>query len=140
MSVQGVSRTCRLKRFEFPKYWEEIVENLASAEQVVARIKELYAAYQSKEGEGISFSLQDDQGNKLHVGCSDEGWVVMYDPIEGVGSIAVGNKRARGHKPFLFPEWTDFERRHLVDPGIAEAIVRLWVETGRLSDAVTWVA
>jgi hypothetical protein len=138
MTIQSVSR-CRLKRYEFPKYWEEIVENLASADQVLARIKEVYTNYQAKEGEGISFSLQDDQGDTFHVGCSDEGWVLMYDAKEGIGRIALGDRHARGHKPFLFPEWTDFERKHLIAPSLAETVVRLWIETGRLSDEVTWV-
>ena len=138
MSVQSVNRTCRLKRFQFPRYWEEIVENPASAEQALARIKELHAAYQPKQSEGISFTLEDDQNNKLHVGCSDEGWVLMYDPKEGAGRIAVGNRGAKGHKAFLFPEWTDFERRYLITMSSAERVVKQWVETGRLSDDVTW--
>ena len=139
MSIKSVNRWCQLKRFEFPKYWEEIVENPAPAEEILARIKALCASYTAKEGEGISFSLQDDQGDKFHVGCSDEGWVLMYDPKHKAGRIAVGNRHAKGHKPFLFPEWTDIERKHLVAPSVAEKVLGLWIETGRLSDEVTWV-
>jgi hypothetical protein len=139
MSVQRISRSCRLKRFEFPKYWEQIVENPTSAEQALARIKELHSSYESEEGEGICFFIEDDQGEQLHVGCSDEGWVLTYHPKKGAVKAAVGDLRARGHKPFLIPEWTDIERKHLIAAGVAETAVSLWIKSGRLSDSVTWV-
>lgn len=132
-------RSCRLKRFEFPRYWEEISEDPGSAEGLLDRIKELSANYRSTEGEGIAFSIQDDRGDEFRVGCSEEGWVLMYDPKEGTGRIALGNRREAGYKPFLFPEWTDFERKYLVDPTMAERVVMFWIETGQLSDDVTWV-
>jgi hypothetical protein len=139
MGVQSADRSCLLRRFEFPKYREEIVENLESSAQALARIKQLYASYEATEGEGISFFLENDRGDQLHVGCSDEGWTLTHDPKQGTVKAAVGDSRARGYKGFLIPEWADFERKHLIAPIIAEAVVKLWVETGQLSDAVTWV-
>jgi len=76
MSIQSPNRSCRLKRFEFPRYWEEIVENPLPADQLVARIKQLHAGYQPEKAEGISSFLEDNQGNHFQVGCSDEGWVL----------------------------------------------------------------
>ena len=99
-----MNRMCRLRRFEFPKYWEKIVENLESADQLLACIKELHGAYQPKEGEGIAFYLEVNQGDILHIGCSDEGWVVIYLPKNGTGSITVGNSHAEVEKAFLYPE------------------------------------
>ena len=105
----------------------------------MARIKELHSSYQPEEGEGICFFLEDDQGDQLHVGCSDEGWVLTHHPKEGAVKAAIGDPRARGHKPFLIPEWTDFERKHLIAAGLGETVVSLWIKTGQLSDTVAWV-
>jgi hypothetical protein len=84
----------RIRRFELSRYWDEILEDVSTVEQALARIKELCSGYQSTEGEGIFFSLEDSQGNTLRLGCSNEGWAAMYDSTDGSGGIAVGNKNA----------------------------------------------
>jgi Immunity protein Imm1 len=139
MTIQSADRTCQLRRFEFPRYWEETAENPQSAEAMIKRITELCIGYVSQNGEGMSVCVTDNHGNKLHVGCIGGGWVIMHDPKNGLGKIALGNCHASGHQAFLFPEWTDVARKHLVPPGVAQRVVKLWVETGQLSDAVVWV-
>lgn len=138
MSDPVRNRSCRLKRFEFPKYWEEIVENPESTEQVIARIKELYGTHCPDEGEGIFFFLEDDQGDHFHVGRSEEGWVLAYCPRVGAEKAAIGDVSATGHKAFLTPEWTDIERKHLIAPTIAECVLKAWIQTGQLSHEVRW--
>ena len=38
MSDQRASRACWLRRFQFPKYWEWIVEDPAPVEQLIGRL------------------------------------------------------------------------------------------------------
>ena len=137
--MQGASRRCRLKRFEFPRYWEEIAEEIESADQLIQRMKDLLSEFSLGDADGVAFFLEDSGGNILNVCCSDEGWVISSDPKGGAGVISVGNKSATGYKAFLSPEWTDIERKHLVPSDVARAAVKLWVETGQLSHSIEWM-
>src|SRR5262249_31641724 len=112
--ASNATRTIRLKRFEFPKYWEEIIEAVESSDQVVARMKQLLAEFDLKDAEGITFFLEDESGQELEVHCSHDEWAIAFFPKDGKPVISAGNKQARGTKPFLIPEWTEVERRHLI--------------------------
>jgi hypothetical protein len=132
-------RNVLLKRWRFPRYWEEIIEHPGSPAAAIARMKELFAAYRPESREGITFWLEDDRGDALHVGLSRAGWVIMHDPQAGPGRIALGDGSREGHQTFLIPEWTEFERIYLIPRKVAEAVLRFWLETGDLSSDVTWV-
>jgi hypothetical protein len=77
------NRNVRLKRWEFPNYWEELVEPVASGKQVVARLKGLVAAIDLADAEGATFFLQDENGDALEVHCGGDEWAVAFFPREG---------------------------------------------------------
>src|SRR5437588_438702 len=110
MSGGGTSRSVLLKRWEFPGYWEEIDERPESPRAAIGRIRDLCAAYRSKNGECIIFCFEDSLGDALFVGCSRAGWVIMHYPQGVPGQIAVGDRACEGHQTFLFPEWSDMRR------------------------------
>jgi|SRR6516225_8074185 hypothetical protein len=128
----------RLQRFEFPKYWEQIIEEFQSPSEVLSRLKLLCTCDEPEEAEGTSFFLIDESENRMQVGCSGEGWVVMFFPRSGAARIAVGNDTAQGNKIFLLPEWTPVPRKHLLTIEVAENVVKEWMLNGSLSSEVSW--
>jgi|GEM_PF-5023546 len=138
MSGQQPIRSVRLKEWKFPNYWEESVASFVSGQAVVQRLRQLLDECDLGDAEGTAFLLEDDQGNELQVYCSTADWSVAFYPTNGTPLITHERKSAGGTKPFLIPEWTEVERRHLIDAEKAAKIVVAWVESGTLTDDVEW--
>jgi len=135
-------RRVTLRHFSFPRYWEEVVEPVQSAEWLLERIASLEEGFHSTEGEHISVFLDGTDGNSLNVGLAGDCWTVTH--IEKLGDhdsefqYGIGNPSGRGHVPILTPEWTDTSKKQLIDRSIAKEIVTEWVEKGTLSKKVRW--
>ena len=138
MSGQQPIRTVRLKEWKFPNYWEESVTPVVSGQAVVQRLRQLLDECVLGDAEGAAFLLEDGQDNELQVYCSTADWSVAFYPADRTPLITRGMKSARGTKPFLIPEWTEVERKHLIDAEKAAKVVVEWVESGTLTDDVDW--
>src|ERR1700741_3130634 len=134
MQSQLTERTCDLKYFVFPKYWEEIVEKIASVARLFERLKEIESQYEAKENEHITVYLEDTNGDTLHVGLAGSFWALVHihrgDEYEYL--YPVGDEPAEGETPFLYPEWTDVPNKRLIPSAKGREVVREWVEKGTL--------
>src|SRR3954454_2990519 len=101
--LKKTGRTVRLIRFEFPKYWEDIIEPVISGDQAVSRMKELLARFELKKADGITFYLEDESGEQLQVYCSASEWAVAYFPKDATSVISSGNPERDGTMVFLIP-------------------------------------
>ena len=127
-----------LVRFEFPRYWEEIVEPVASGNHAVARIRRLFAQYPLGQADGVAFYLKDTDGNMLEVLITHNEWAVAYLPNQGTALITLGDAARNGMKNFLIPEWTPMQEKYLVPKEVASRIVEQWVDRGTLDDVAQW--
>ena len=135
-------RRCHLKYFQLPNYWEVISESIESADDALARMKDIESMHVSKESEHVSLYVEDSGGDKLHIGFAGDVWMITYlhhvDEFEIEYQYAVGDKNASGSVTFLFPEWTDISRKRLIAKAKGQEVVRVWIERGSLSDSVGW--
>ena len=138
MSGQHADRTVRLKEWKFPNYWEETATPVVLGRAAIDRLRQLLDECDLGDASGAAFLLEDGQGNELQVYCSTSDWSVAFYPADGTPLITCGKKSARGTMPFLIPEWTEVEKKHLIDAARAAKVVAEWVENGTLSDDVEW--
>lgn len=138
MTQPHTTRTVSLKYWRFPNYWEELVEPIESSVGAVARLIDLQRSCDTRDAEGVTYFLEDERGNELEVHCSGDHWAIAFFPIYGKPVITSGNPSAKGSKPFLIPEWTEVERKHLISPEMAQDVVKEWIDTGKLSNSVVW--
>lgn len=135
-------RLCYLKYFQLPKYWEEISESIVSAEHALTRLREIESSHVAREGEHISLFIEDSKGDKLHIGLAGDVWMITHlhpvDEFEVEYQFGVGDKKAEGSVPFLFPEWTDVTAKRLISKSKGQEIAREWIERGILSNLIEW--
>ena len=140
MESHVTRKTVRLKHFEFPEYWEEIVESIQSADQLLVRLRELEDTFLPSRTEHITAYVEDKNGDTLHIGLAGDSWMITHihpgDEYEYL--YAVGDEHADGYVAFLYPEWTEIPLKRLIPSAKAREVVREWVETGRLNESIRW--
>ncbi|MBV9124752.1 MAG: hypothetical protein JO112_15460 [Planctomycetes bacterium] len=94
----------------------------------------------SKHGApGIGVHLRDQEGNVLSIGLTEGGWLVLFDDAKHtLMAFSVGDRNAVGEITVRFHQQEQLPRRHLLPVEDALQAVRCWLETGKLSDTVTW--
>jgi hypothetical protein len=138
MQPGETKKACQLKYFKLPNYWEELTEEVTSADQLLRRLQELQEEYRPEKDEGVSVYLENSAGDVVQLGLGSNEWVVITHRSGGECFVSLGDEEAEGYKPFLFPEWTELSRKHLIPSGIAREVVRRWFETGTFGDAIKW--
>ena len=131
--------TCRLRYFELPNYWEEKVEEIFSYDHLLARLAEISRNFQPEKNERISVFVENQEGDLLHLGLGSSEWVIIFHGQDGKCLVSIGDETAEGCQPFLFPEWTDLPKKHLIAVSDGQKVLRRWFETGTLSDLVSWM-
>jgi hypothetical protein len=72
--------------------------------------------------------LRRGDGERLHVGKSDAAWLlILLRGASGPTRILRGNLPPGPWVVFLIPEWTDFERKDLVEPDRGQAAIEAWL-------------
>lgn len=132
------SMTCRLKYFRFPNYWEEVVEDVNSSGQLLMRLEDLQREYVPERNESLYVYVENANRDVLHVGLGPDKWLIVRDRKGGECLVSLGDEAAEGSQVFLVPEWTELPRKYLIPQEVAREVVRMWFETGTLSDSIRW--
>jgi hypothetical protein len=128
----------RLITFRFPRYWEELSEDVPSIESLLRRLAEVESEFESREGGHPSATIERGDGTSVLVGLAGDRWHIEWYGAGGECLVAVGDERAVGLTPFVIPEWTEIENRYLIPRKAAESILGEWFESGTLSTCVDW--
>src|SRR5205814_545237 len=60
--MQVSSRSCSLRYFQLPRYWEYLVEPIASSDAALCRMCEIESGYKSRDGEHVTVHIDDSNG------------------------------------------------------------------------------
>jgi hypothetical protein len=83
--------------------------------------------------------LRDERGNDLCVGLAQGGWLLMYGDAERTyQAFSGGDPALAGDVTFLFHQWEQLPRRHLVPAPDADKAIRDWFATGKPSASIRW--
>jgi hypothetical protein len=137
MSSSTRAETCRVRHFEFPNYWEEKVEDAFSFEELMGQIHRIARAFAPEKNERMCVYVEKG-GDELQLGLGDADWLMIFHGQDGRCLASLGDTTAEGYQPFVFPEWTEVAKKHLVSVSTAKQVLRHWFDTGKLSDAVRW--
>lgn len=117
----------------------------ASGEKRVRSVPELDALLDMLHGKSrerpILVDVTSDDGNTLTIGVGSELSVLSYVPANGDPPYlsSIGNPNDEGVVVFGYMgEWTEIPTRNLVPAMLAREVMRHFVRTGELSDAVRW--
>lgn len=130
----------RLITFRFPRYWEELREDVPSIGSLLRRLAEVEAEYTPSDGEHPTATIERGDGTWVLVGLAGDRWHIEYYSAGDGGEclVAVGDEKAAGLTPFVIPEWTEVENRYLIPRKVAESVLGEWFERGTLSTSVEW--
>ena len=103
----------------------------------LARSKEIQNLDEVNDVFGLGFSviIENKWSQKLHVGISDFGWIIIKIKPKPTAIIA-GNIKENKKKivAFFFPEWTEFYIEELTDIDFSINIIKIWLDTNTIRE------
>jgi hypothetical protein len=135
-----VSKVTRwqLRYFRFPEYWNEQVEEISLPGEVLSRLDALYLELGTDDDANPTVYVKDHQGDMLHVCMASKAWILILHASGGNCWVSVADNPRSGNCAFLFPEWTELPKRHLIHRDVARAALLYWLTNGTRSPLVTW--
>ena len=136
--MKATRKPWRVSFYRFPAYWEELVEAFLLPEDVVSRLEALRLELASSVGGYPTVYVTDRQGEMIHVCMTPKSWILIVHTSTGECRVTTSNKATSETCAFLFPEWTELSKRHLIPKATARKVLVHWLETGEPSSLVHW--
>jgi hypothetical protein len=93
----------------------------------------------SLAGGPVSGVHYNTSGDCFAIGLAVEGWLLIFDDHTHTNMrYSLGDGQADGNAEYIFQQRECLQVRYLIPPETALDALRMWLETGELSDAVKW--
>ncbi len=134
-----ISRSVKLVMWRFPNYWEEVIERFWSGSALIQKVTQMAGETFLDDAQGVSYFLRDDLGGEMQLMIAEDCWAIAFSAGNNPPIVTwADDEEKTGTVSILIPEWTAVDARHFISAASAEEVVKTWVETGDLSDAVEW--
>jgi immunity protein Imm1 of predicted polymorphic toxin system len=114
-------------------------EEYTSPEQVLQRIREIEESYLPLNDEDPGARIINGAGDWLLIGLGRDEWVIWQRSSDGDWVSTLGDENREGFKAFLTPAREEISQERLIPAAAGRRAVETWLETGTLSDEVSWV-
>ena len=116
---------------------KRINQRIETFSQLTLRLNELKTSRVGQCFMGVH--LHNASGDCFAIGLAGEGWLLIFDDhTHTTMRYSLGDGLAAGNVEYLFQQWESVPSRYLIPLDTALDALRVWMETGKLIEAVRW--